>query len=32
MCIRDSFERLGFDKGQVLPLPYRTDAFVYRRG
>lgn len=26
------FERLGFDKGQVLPLPYRTDAFVYRRG
>ncbi|WP_249399819.1 class I SAM-dependent methyltransferase [Corynebacterium qintianiae] len=26
------YERLGFDRGQVLPLPYRTDAFVYRRG
>ncbi|MCT1628791.1 class I SAM-dependent methyltransferase [Corynebacterium sanguinis] len=25
------FERLGFDPGQVLPIPYRTDAFVYRR-
>lgn len=25
------YERLGFDRGQVIPLPYRTDAFVYRR-
>ena len=25
------YERLGFDPGQVLPLPYRTDAFIYRR-
>ncbi|AWB83975.1 class I SAM-dependent methyltransferase [Corynebacterium liangguodongii] len=26
------FERLGCEPGQVLPLPYRTDAFCYRRG
>lgn len=26
------YERLGFEPGQVIPLPYRTDAFVYRRG
>lgn len=25
------FERLGFAEGQLLPLPYRTDAFLYRR-
>lgn len=25
------YERLGFERGQVIPLPYRTDAFVYRR-
>ena len=25
------YERLGFDEGQIIPLPYRTDAFVYRR-
>lgn len=25
------YERLGFERGQVLPLPYRTDAFAYRR-
>ena len=25
------FERLGFDPGDLVPLPYRTDAFVYRR-
>ncbi|MEX3505734.1 class I SAM-dependent methyltransferase [Corynebacterium sp. LK2510] len=25
------YERLGFDEGQLLPLPYRTDAFVYAR-
>lgn len=25
------FERLGFEEGQLLPLPYRTDAFLYRR-
>lgn len=25
------FERLGFAEGQLLPLPYRTDAFVYER-
>lgn len=25
------FERLGFDPGQSVPLPYRTDAFVYER-
>lgn len=24
------FDRLGFVPGQLLPLPYRTDAFVYR--
>lgn len=23
------FDRLGFEPGQVIPLPYRTDAFVY---
>lgn len=26
------YERLGLECGQVLPLPYRTDAFAYRRG
>ena len=26
------FERLGFDPGDTIPLPYRTDAFLYRRG
>lgn len=26
------YERLGFDPGQLMPLPYRTDAFLYRRG
>jgi len=26
------YERLGFDRGQPVPLPYRTDAFLYRRG
>nr|VDG63693.1 Uncharacterized methyltransferase BT9727_4108 [Streptococcus thermophilus] len=25
------FDRLGFDEGQPIPLPYRTDAFVYER-
>lgn len=25
------FERLGFEEGQLLPLPYRTDAFLYER-
>ena len=25
------YERLGFDEGQPIPLPYRTDAFLYRR-
>ena len=25
------FERLGFDRGDTIPLPYRTDAFVYER-
>lgn len=25
------FERLGFDEGQPIPLPYRTDAFLYER-
>lgn len=25
------YERLGFEPGQLLPLPYRTDAFVYAR-
>lgn len=25
------FERLGFDKDQPIPLPYRTDAFLYER-
>ncbi|MCZ9292969.1 class I SAM-dependent methyltransferase [Corynebacterium meitnerae] len=25
------YERLGFDEGDVIPLPYRTDAFVYER-
>ena len=25
------YERLGFSPGQVLPLPYRTDAFAYER-
>lgn len=25
------YERLGFDPGQPIPLPYRTDAFLYRR-
>lgn len=25
------YERLGFAPGQLLPLPYRTDAFVYAR-
>ena len=25
------YERLGFDEGQPIPLPYRTDAFYYRR-
>ena len=25
------FERLGFDPGDTVPLPYRTDAFVYER-
>lgn len=24
-------ERLGFDPGQLIPLPYRTDAFLYGR-
>lgn len=26
------YERLGFAADQLLPLPYRTDAFVYARG
>lgn len=26
------FERLGFDPGDTIPLPYRTDAFLYLRG
>lgn len=26
------YDRLGFDRGDALPLPYRTDAFVYGRG
>lgn len=26
------YDRLGFERGQVIPLPYRTDAFVYERG
>lgn len=25
------FDRLGFDPGQPIPLPYRTDAFLYAR-
>lgn len=25
------YDRLGFDPGQPIPLPYRTDAFLYRR-
>ncbi|WP_342319697.1 class I SAM-dependent methyltransferase [Corynebacterium mayonis] len=25
------YDRLGFDPGQLLPLPYRTDAFSYTR-
>ena len=25
------FDRLGFDEGQPIPLPYRTDAFAYER-
>ncbi|AJK68804.1 class I SAM-dependent methyltransferase [Corynebacterium marinum] len=25
------FERLGFQEGQLLPIPYRTDAFVLER-
>lgn len=25
------YDRLGFDRGQIIPLPYRTDAFVYQR-
>lgn len=25
------FDRLGFQPGQLLAIPYRTDAFVYRR-
>ena len=25
------FDRLGFDPGQLVPLPYRTDAFLYGR-
>lgn len=25
------YDRLGFDRGQIIPLPYRTDAFAYRR-
>lgn len=25
------FERLGFHDGQLLPIPYRTDAFVLER-
>ena len=25
------YERLGFDRGDTIPLPYRTDAFVYQR-
>lgn len=25
------YERLGFDPGDTVPLPYRTDAFVYSR-
>lgn len=25
------YDRLGFEPGQVLPLPYRTDAFLYSR-
>ncbi|WP_291313532.1 class I SAM-dependent methyltransferase [Corynebacterium sp. UBA2622] len=25
------YDRLGFEPGQVLPLPYRTDAFLYLR-
>lgn len=25
------FERLGFEPGDCIPLPYRTDAFCYRR-
>lgn len=25
------YERLGFDPGDTIPLPYRTDAFVYVR-
>ena len=25
------YERLGFAADQLLPLPYRTDAFVYAR-
>ena len=25
------YERLGFDTGDTIPLPYRTDAFVYER-
>lgn len=26
------YERLELAPGQIIPLPYRTDAFVYRRG
>lgn len=26
------FERLGLTPGQILPLPYRTDAFLFTRG
>lgn len=26
------YERLGFTPGQLIPLPYRTDAFAYARG
>ena len=25
------YDRLGFDHGDAVPLPYRTDAFVYAR-